>query len=82
MKWPGKSKTHLHNQTTSGYSNMLLWIPNRIQILDDEKADKKACEAIMSSEAIILTYFTLYDSKAIIRVIYSNMWRHQSIHRN
>lgn len=76
MRSPEKSRTKsMNNLTHTGYSITLIWIPSNNQVPGNERADEKARQAINSTNAVRLNYFTLHDAKFITRIIPNNIWQ-------
>jgi len=70
-----KIQNQIYKLSQTGYSITLIWIPSHNQIPGNEKADEKARQAITSTNAFRLNYFTLHDAKSISRTILNNIWQ-------
>ncbi|XP_025198492.1 uncharacterized protein LOC112596882 [Melanaphis sacchari] len=70
-----KIQNQIYNLTQTGYSITLIWIPSHNQIPGNERADEIARQAITSTNAIRLNYFTLHDAKSISSTIVNNIWQ-------
>ncbi|KAF0721061.1 putative RNA-directed DNA polymerase, partial [Aphis craccivora] len=70
-----KIQNQIYKLTQTGYSITLIWIPSHNKIPGNEKADEKARQAITSTNAFRLNYFTLHDAKSISRTILNNIWQ-------